>query len=50
LLALLDSAHLYLTAERLHIEQHTPQSLVRQARLHINARQRKAWMTEEGLE
>jgi hypothetical protein len=29
---------------------HTPKGLVREARLHVKARQRKAWMIEEGLE
>jgi hypothetical protein len=29
---------------------HTPKGLVREARLHVKARQRKAWMTEEGLD
>ena len=29
---------------------HTPRALIRQARLHVKARHRKAWMAEEGLE
>jgi hypothetical protein len=29
---------------------HTPRGLVREARLHVKARHRKAWMTEEGLD
>lgn len=28
---------------------HTPKGLTRQARLHIKAKKRKAWMTDEGL-
>jgi hypothetical protein len=29
---------------------HTPKGLIREARLHVKARKRKAWMIEEGLE